>query len=181
MADISGITGAWTRYEDTIVRESKGDNLGKEDFLKLLVAQLTHQDPTSPMDDTQFISQLAQYSGLEQQMNMNKNLETLIASNNANTAASAVELIGTVVGYSDAEGQLKTGLVTFLDIVGGEVNLYLHDGTYLPFSDVQQIGMMADDLPAGSGSSSSSSDTTNEDAGSEGTSGLDDDDDGGTV
>ncbi|MDR1482357.1 MAG: flagellar hook assembly protein FlgD [Synergistaceae bacterium] len=147
MADLSGITGAWTRYEDTIVRESKGDNLGKDDFLKLLVAQLTHQDPTSPMDDTQFISQLAQYSGLEQQMNMNKNLETLIASNNATTAASAVELIGTVVGYSGEDGQLKTGLVTFLDIVNGEVNLYLHDGTYLPFSDVQQIGI-APDVPA---------------------------------
>jgi flagellar basal-body rod modification protein FlgD len=176
MADLSGITGAWTRYEDTIVRENKGDNLGKEDFLKLLVAQLTHQDPTSPMDDTQFVSQLAQYSGLEQQVNMNKNLETLIASNNANTAASAVSLIGTVIGYSGEDGALKTGLVTFLDIVGGEVNLYLHDGTYLPFSEVQQIGIMAD-TPEEENSSSGTETGT-----SEGTSGLNDgDDDGDSV
>ena len=174
MADLSGVTGAWTRYEDTIVRDSKGDNLGKEDFLKLLVAQLTHQDTTSPMDDTQFISQLAQYSGLEQQMNMNKNLETLIASNNANTAAGAVSLIGTVVGYSGTDGQLKTGLVTFLDIVDGEVNLYLHDSTYLPFSDVQQIGIMAEGSSSSEtdDSSSSSSGETSENAGSDGVSDL---------
>jgi flagellar basal-body rod modification protein FlgD len=122
------------------VRENKGDTLGKEDFLKLLVTQLTNQDPTNPMQDTEFVAQLATYSGLEQQMTMNKNLETLIAAGNANTAASAVSLIGTVVGYTGEDGTLKTGLVSFLDIVNGEVNLYLSDGTYIPFKDVEQVG-----------------------------------------
>ncbi|MDR3332646.1 MAG: flagellar hook assembly protein FlgD [Synergistaceae bacterium] len=144
MADLSGITGAWTRYEDTIKKENTGDTMGKDDFLKLLVAQLTHQDPTNPMQDTEFVTQLAQYSGLEQQMNMNTNLEKLIASNNATTTAAAVSLIGTVVGYTGEDGTLKTGLVTFLDIVAGQVNLYLHDGSYIPFSSVEQIGIMAD-------------------------------------
>jgi flagellar basal-body rod modification protein FlgD len=173
MADLSGITGAWTRYEDTITRESKGDDLGKDDFLKLLVAQLTHQDPTSPMDDTQFITQLAQYSGLEQQMNMNKNLETLIASNNAATAANAVGLIGTVVGYTGEDGQLKTGLVTFLDIVGGEVNLYLHDGTYLPFSSVEQIGIMADSTTTDQSGNTEDPDNTEDPEGTEDPDGTD--------
>jgi flagellar basal-body rod modification protein FlgD len=122
------------------VRESSGDTLGKEDFLKLLVTQLTNQDPTNPMQDTEFVAQLATYSGLEQQMTMNKNLETLIAANNANTAASAVSLIGTVVGYTGDDGSLKVGMVSFLDIVNGEVNLYLTDGTYVPFKDVEQVG-----------------------------------------
>lgn len=139
MADVSSINGSWTNYEDTIKRDTT-ETLGKDDFLKLLVAQLTHQDPTNPMQDTEFVAQLATYSGLEQQMNMNKNLETLIASNNANTAASAVSLIGTVVGYTGEDGSLKTGQVSFLDIVAGEVNLYLTDGTYIPFSSVEQVG-----------------------------------------
>lgn len=140
MADISGIVGnSWTRYEDTISDGPKND-LGKEDFLKLLVAQLTHQDPTNPVGDTEFISQLATYSGLEQQMNMNKNLETLIASTNSNTAASAIGLIDTVVGYVDDDGQLQTGLVSFVDIEAGEVYLYLSDNTYIPFSSVSYIG-----------------------------------------
>jgi flagellar basal-body rod modification protein FlgD len=142
-----GNTSRYTKYEDTLVRENKGDNLGKEDFLKLLVAQLTQQDPTNPMQDTEFIAQLATYSGLEQQMNMNKNLETLIAGNNANTAASAVSLIGTVVGYTGEDGSLKTGLVSFLDIVDGEVNLYLADGSYVPFKNVEQVGLPAYKAP----------------------------------
>jgi flagellar basal-body rod modification protein FlgD len=141
MASINGVTGAWTSYEDTVKRSTgSGDSLGKEDFLKLLVAQLTHQDPTNPMKDTEFVAQLATYSGLEQQMNMNKNLEKLIASSNMTTAASAMSLIGSIVGYTGEDGALKTGQVSFLDIVGGEVNLYLTDKTYIPYSMVEQVG-----------------------------------------
>jgi flagellar basal-body rod modification protein FlgD len=140
MASINGVTGGWTSYEETVKKTTGDASLDKDDFLKLLVAQLTHQDPTSPMQDTEFVSQLATYSGLEQQINMNKNLETLIASQNANTAASAMSLIGSVVGFTNEDGLLQTGQVAFLDIVGGEVNLVLTDNTYIPYSSVEQIG-----------------------------------------
>jgi len=52
------------------------NGLGKEMFLKLLVAQLTNQNPLNPMEDTEFLGQLAQYSSLEQLMNMNDTLNT---------------------------------------------------------------------------------------------------------
>jgi flagellar basal-body rod modification protein FlgD len=156
----------YVKYEDTITRENKGDTLGKEDFLKLLVAQLTHQDPTNPMQDTEFVTQLATYSGLEQQMTMNKNLETLIAANTATTAASAVSLIGKVVGYIGEDGTTKAGQVSFLDIVDGQVNLYLTDGTYIPFSSVEQIGApyyYEGDGSSGSGDDSGSGDESGAD------------------
>ena len=140
MADISGIVGPWTRYEDTTKKDT-GDSMGKEDFLKLLVAQLTHQDPTNPMQDTEFVSQLATYSGLEQQMNMNKNLEKLIQSTNSNTATSAILLIGSVVGWTGEDGELQVGEVSFIDIVDGEVYLYMTDDRYIPFSKVEQVGL----------------------------------------
>ena len=140
MADISGIVGGWTRYEDTVSNNSSSDSLGKEDFLKLLVAQLTHQDPTNPVQETEFITQLATYSGLEQQMTMNKNLETLIDSTNSNTATSAVDLIDKVVGWVDDNGELQTGLVSFIDVEGGEVYLCLSDNSYVPFKNISYIG-----------------------------------------
>ena len=49
--------------------------LGKEDFLKLLVAQLSAQDPLDPMDSREFTAQLAQFSALEQMTNVNSTLE----------------------------------------------------------------------------------------------------------
>ena len=65
--------------------------LGKDDFLQLLIAQLTHQDPTSPMEDTQFIGQMAQFSSLEQMTNMNKNFAAL---SDMLTGSSAVNMVG---------------------------------------------------------------------------------------
>ena len=56
----------------TDAKANKPNELGKDAFLKLLAAQLAHQDPLNPTDDTQFIAQLAQFSSLEQMSNLNK-------------------------------------------------------------------------------------------------------------
>ena len=58
-------------------------SLDKDSFLKLLVAQMTHQDPTNPMPDTEFVAQLATFNALEQQITTNKNLETLVQLNSS--------------------------------------------------------------------------------------------------
>jgi len=74
-------------------------------FLTLLTTQLKNQDPLNPMDSSQFTSQLVQFSSVEQQIQQNKNLETLISAQTANTASSAVSYIGrTVAATSDQIG-----------------------------------------------------------------------------
>lgn len=83
--------------------------LGKDDFLKLLVAQLQHQDPMNPMQDREFITQLAQFNALEQMQQMNKTIESFAATQDVIVAAG---LLGKTVEYIDATGAVATGQVS---------------------------------------------------------------------
>ena len=71
--------------------------LGKDDFLKLLIAQLSAQDPMDPMSSSDFSAQLAQFSGLEQMTNVNKNLEKIYQLEMDSQHTSAINLIGKTV------------------------------------------------------------------------------------
>lgn len=71
--------------------------LGKDDFLMLLVAQLSAQDPLNPMDSREFSAQLAQFSALEQMTNVNKTLEDLVSAQQAMGNSSMISLIGKMV------------------------------------------------------------------------------------
>lgn len=73
--DISGIMGA---QQQTAQNNTKPNGeLGKDEFLQLLVAQLRHQDPLNPMDGTEFATQLAQFNSVEQLINLNEGIEGL--------------------------------------------------------------------------------------------------------
>lgn len=88
------------------------DNLGENDFLKLMMDQLQNQDPLNPSDPTQYMSELAGFSSLEQ--------ETQIASSTASAATqqastSALGLLGHTVSYKDSSGVTQTGTVSKVD------------------------------------------------------------------
>lgn len=68
--------------------------MNKDDFLKLFIAQLQNQDPLSPQDPTQMLSQLAQMTQVEQSYNTTTALNNLLAAQNSSLASSAVSLIG---------------------------------------------------------------------------------------
>src|SRR5574344_119026 len=82
--------------QNTVNGRTASQSLGKDDFLKLLITQLSNQDPTSPMENTEFISQMAQFSSLEQMTNMSTGfdrLSSMLTSNNAvNTIGKTVDL-----------------------------------------------------------------------------------------
>jgi flagellar basal-body rod modification protein FlgD len=82
--------------------------LGKDDFLKLFVAQMQHQDPMNPTDNSEFMAQMAQFSSLEQMSNMAKSNQELAS---ALTLGQAVGLIGRNVTYTDAAGAEQSGVV----------------------------------------------------------------------
>lgn len=87
--------------------------LGKDDFLKLLVAQLKHQDPMAPSTDQQWIGQMAQFSQLEQASNTAKDTSRIA---NQLGHAGALGLIGRTVTYYDAEDNPVTGVVQQVDM-----------------------------------------------------------------
>ncbi len=79
---------------------SKESVMGKDDFLKLLVAQLQNQDPLSPDDPTAFTAQLAQFSSLEQLTSLNTSMNNLVTSNANSDRFTTLTTIGKNVAYS---------------------------------------------------------------------------------
>jgi flagellar basal-body rod modification protein FlgD len=92
------VTGVGQSGSAALGSELGGANkaLDKSAFLKLLVAQLQHQDPLKPQDDTAFVAQLAQFSSLEQTMGINDRLDLLSAQNAGLQNSQIVSLIGEV-------------------------------------------------------------------------------------
>ena len=74
-----------------------GKTLSKDDFLQLLVTQLTHQDPLNPLDQNQFLAQTAQFSQLEQLVNINESLSALVGKSGSSDVAGAAALLGKTV------------------------------------------------------------------------------------
>jgi flagellar basal-body rod modification protein FlgD len=88
-----------------------GSNLNT--FLTLLTTQLKNQDPTSPMDTNQFTQQLVQFSAVEQQINTNNNLKTLISLQTSSEAISALPMVGKTIQYSESTAPLSNGQASF--------------------------------------------------------------------
>lgn len=113
-SDKLAVDNAVNNYNKTLVVEGRktSSELGKDDFLKLLITQLSNQDPTSPMEDTEFISQMAQFSSLEQMTNMSTSFSKMAAFINSSEAASTlgktVELnVGDTVTTGVVEGATR--------------------------------------------------------------------------
>jgi flagellar basal-body rod modification protein FlgD len=117
----------------------KTRQLGKQDFLKLLMAQLQNQDPLKPMDDTQMIAQMAQFSALEATQQLQ---QTIQQSNNVQTIFQAGALIGKYIQANESDGTSTTGAVTGVDFTStnGVVSPTLQvDGKDVDYSNIVKV------------------------------------------
>ncbi len=103
-------TAAVSATPPTTATKAKTTLSGNFDtFLTLLTTQLKNQDPLSPMDSSQFTQQLVQFSQVEQSINANQNLESLISLTKARASSDAVGFLGKTVTLTDGSGGLKSG------------------------------------------------------------------------
>ena len=101
------VENAVNNYNKTLVVEGRktSNELGKDDFLKLLITQLQNQDPTSPMENTEFISQMAQFSSLEQMTNMSTAFSKMAAYINSSDAAATLgKTVELNIGDTNVQG-----------------------------------------------------------------------------
>lgn len=101
------------------VNAASAGNLTLEDFLKVLLTQLTYQDPLEPMDNQQFMAQIAQFTTLQQTQEMNDNVARLLGNQ---SALQSVGLIARTVTVATEYG-LRTGQVTALSLAGNSPTL----------------------------------------------------------
>ena len=113
--------------------------IGIQDFLKILVAQLGNQDPLKPMDNQEFVTQLAQFTSLQQTQEMNDKLGQLLT---AQASMQSVGLLGKTVDITTATGA-SSGTVSALSFSSGEprLTIKLPDGSLL--TDISLSNMTA--------------------------------------
>jgi flagellar basal-body rod modification protein FlgD len=109
-------TAQYKQEQQDAVLNGKGDQMGQTAFLTLFTTQLQNQNPLDPMDNTAFVSQLAQFSQLEATTKMSGSMESLVKSLSTSQIAGASSMIGKTVAVSDGkavfDGNAVNGFVT---------------------------------------------------------------------
>ncbi|MFD1888379.1 flagellar hook assembly protein FlgD [Paenibacillus wenxiniae] len=111
MPDLISTSNTWPNYSTSNVQAaaaSKKKDLGKDQFLSILVAQLKNQDPTAPMDNAQFVAQMAQFSSVEQLISINDKMDKMQGSMDT-SLGGASELIGKKITWLNEKTDPKTG------------------------------------------------------------------------
>ncbi len=129
-------------------RNTGQNTLGQDAFLKILITQLQNQDPSNPMEDKEFISQMANFSTLEQMTQMNKNLSSFIDMQKDNHFLTHSQLIGKQIEWEqivatpegDTTKRVIQDQVNAIKFQNGKTRLVLESGEVIDTIQVIYIG-----------------------------------------
>jgi Flagellar hook capping protein len=142
---VNGSTTANTTNATTTTNPNS--TLNKDDFLKLLIAQMTHQDPTTPMDSGQFVTQMAQFTSLEQTQNMGSAIDKLVASQSDNSLTDKATMIGKQIKWTekqtDQDGNDVTstlsGVVNAVIVKDGQISYTVKNGDNVDPTTITEV------------------------------------------
>ena len=116
---------------------NKGMALKAEDFIKMMVTKLQHQDPLSPAKNEELLAQMSQIGQLQSSTQLQDSLKSMVLQNQIGAAGN---LIGKQVQGVDDNNELAEGLVTSVRVEKDQVNLELDNGKSLAMGKVTTIG-----------------------------------------
>jgi flagellar basal-body rod modification protein FlgD len=133
-----GVTGTQgTAYTPASSTVDRPDQMGKDVFMKLLVAQMRYQDPSNPVDSSQMMSQTATFSQVEKlEQLVNQNASMLVLQESATAGA----LVGRTATYTDTTGASRTGVVTSVRLASRDSEaVAVIDGAQVPVGRLTEI------------------------------------------
>lgn len=149
ISNVATGASALDQYQIDSDRFATGDELGKDQFLELLVAQMNNQDPLSPQENGEFIAQLAQFSTVEGIGNLNTSMESLLSGYQSSQALQASSMVGRTVivpadqAVVDTEAGLEGQLALQQNSTNVFVNIYDKAGSLVKTINLgsQEAGM----------------------------------------
>jgi flagellar basal-body rod modification protein FlgD len=135
-----GVTGTQgTAYTPASSTVDRPDQMGKDVFMKLLVAQMRYQDPSNPVDSSQMMSQTATFSQVEKlEQLVNQNASMLVLQESATAGA----LVGRTATYTDTTGASTTGVVTSVRLASRDSEaMAVIDGIKVPVGRLTEIAV----------------------------------------
>jgi flagellar basal-body rod modification protein FlgD len=136
-------TNSSTSTNSTTGTDNKGSSklgaaagMGKDDFMQLLITQLKNQDPMKPMEDKEFITQMAQFSSLESMEKLTEQMEELTGSQ---MLVQAATLIGKSVTAKLENGDVVTGTISQVKMISGQPTAVVN-GREIDTSLINTIG-----------------------------------------
>lgn len=122
------ITAATTAPQASAASPSPQTGMDYQAFLRLLVAEISNQDPLNPTSSSEYVAQFASFSSVEQAIQTNKKLDSMMT-------VSALTQANSLIGRTATSGDASiSGIVQAVRVAGGEVQAILENGKVLPLS-----------------------------------------------
>lgn len=132
---VGSMSGSTSSTSTSAEKAADNSILGKDSFLKILVAQMSNQDPLEPLDSAEFIAQMAQFAEVEQTTNLNDKLDSL----GDYLRFSAASLVGSNVTYCDSEGEEKDDTVQSVIFEDSSIMVKVTSGEEISIERISQV------------------------------------------